>query len=99
MNLAGSIAWGLAASVRISGQTTDLDTFSCSIAQASDFATSGTWNVSVSATAAQVTAWATAARNVRGELFFDLKFFNTAATDPVLKTETIRLRVEPAVTP
>lgn len=97
-NLNGAIAWGLASSVRVSGATADLDAFTCSIAQASDFSISGLWNVSIAATAVQTAQWWTAARLKSGELLFDLKFFNTAASDPVLRTELILLKLTAPVT-
>jgi hypothetical protein len=98
-NLPGSVAWGLAASVRVSGTQVDLDQFATTIAQAADFETSGNWNVSLTATAAQTAAWAQAAQNQRGELFFDMKFFNTAAPDPVLRSDLVKLKLFTPVTP
>ena len=47
----------------------------------------------------QTAAWALAAQNQRGELFFDMKFFNTAAPDPVLRSDLVKLKLFAAVTP
>ena len=97
-HLSGAVAWGLSAAVRVKNATTDLDNFTCTIAQASDFSTSGLWNVSLSATAVQTAAWYQAANLKGGELLFDLKFFNTAGADPVLRTEPLTLKLSAPVT-
>ena len=97
-NLSGSIAWGVSASVRVKGAATDLDNFTAAIAQASDFSKSGLWMVSLSATAIQTAAWWTASQLKQGELLFDLKFFNTAGAEPVLRTDVLRLKLSSPVT-
>jgi hypothetical protein len=98
-NLDRSVAWGVNASIRVRGVGAVIDAFTTSMAQASDFDTTGNWTISLAATAAQTTAWYTAARNAQGELTFDLKFFNTAGADPVLRSSPIVLKLTTPITP
>ena len=105
--LGGAVAWGVSAQVFIRGSTTPLDDITSTIVQAPDFSTSGNWIVSLTATATQTTSWYASGAAAQPptqnrpqgsqtvELYFYIKFFNTAGPDPVLRSPSVVLKLMP----
>ena len=91
------VSWGIASAVKLKlTDTAVLDTLTASIEAAS---TPGLFNFRLYATEAQVSSWYAASLLNRGLLVCDIKFFNTAAPDPVARTETFQISIVGSVTP
>ena len=98
-NLDPSVAWAASSDVVIASTRAQLDTLTVTLAQTTDWSTSGNWNISLFASAVQLAAWWTATKNLGGRVLFDIKFYNSAAPDPVLHSETVALQLWPEITP
>ena len=69
------------------------------MSQASDFATSSNWDVTILGLAANTTLWGEAIAGQTPLLISDIKFYSTAHPDPVLHTTTIYIALRYGITP
>ena len=97
-----SIAWGASANVLSAPNAASLGAntaLTVTLAKASDFVTSSNWSLTLYAAGAVTSVWWGGVRNSGGVVLFDVKFFNTASPDPVIYSETVAVKLWPAVTP
>lgn len=93
-------AWGAACAVQNVNTKAQIgDLLEVTLTKAPDWATSGNWLIAIFAGAAVTATWLTASKNTRGLLQFDIKFFDTANPDPVLRTDTVQIDLEAPITP
>jgi hypothetical protein len=87
-----TVAWGASAGLRRKGDGTPVDPpFTVTLQQAPDFATSKSWALALFMSAADTAKWWD--QMTRGELVFDIKFFNTAGADPVIVTPATTIKI------
>jgi len=97
-NLDASTAWSALSTLR--NKTTKAEItpgIIVTLAKASDFSSTQNWVITLFAPSVSTTGWLAQLLSAKGEAEFDIKFFNTAAPDPVIKSDTVDLKICPAV--
>lgn len=101
-----AVAWGLAVAfvtydgrVQVGASQGVGPNITVTMTKATDFATSGAWNMTMLATGDVSATWGVAVAGATQLLQGDLKFYDTANPDPVLHTGALYVAVSPPVTP